>query len=239
MNFNRITLRRPLLVYSALLVVFATALYFLATSPLEEKIAIESDEIQKFHAKTENDLRKISRLPEYRDQATMIDADEPRLHLLLSEDHVVDFIREVEDIAKLTGGRVTISKGDDLEESKKAFSVPAAHATTQKTAATDTSGPETDGFLAGLPEGKTIGFTLTFVGTYPESVNFLHKVGTSPYFLDVLSVSVRPIGRDQNGDSIRSDIFSASVSRAGSVPRAATPTEDEVEAEFAIIVYLE
>lgn len=239
MNLNSLSLRRPLLAYSALLVVFATGLYFFATSPLEEKIAVESDEIQKFHAKTDNDLRKISRLPELRDQAAMIDADAPRLSLLLSEDRVVDFIREVEDIAKSTGGRVTISKGDDLEESRKALSVPVARVLPKETHTTDTSGPEESGFLADLPDGKNIGFTLTFVGTYPESVNFLHKVGTAPYFLDVLSLSIRPIVREREADSVRDDIFSSSVPRVGFVPKVAVSADREVEAEFAIIVYLE
>jgi hypothetical protein len=230
MNVRLTKFERPLLLYATALAVGTVVLFLLATKPLKEKIVAENDEIQKFYAKTENDQQKISQLPEFRNQSVMIDNDEPKLRLALPESRVVDFIREVEGIAKSTGGAVTIAKGESLEEIRKAMvPVPVS-------AADGTGTKETFDLLKGLPEGKTIGLTLTFSGVYADAVDFLHKVDTAPYFLDVLSLEIRPIDAEQDSGTVRTDVFSAS-----GTPTVVkkTPLNPKVEAILSIIVYLE
>ncbi len=231
MNVRMTRFERPLLLYATTLVVGSVVLFFLATKPLKEKIVAENDEIQKFYAKTENDQRKISRLPEFRNQSVMIGNDESKLRLMLPESRVVDFIREVEGIAKFTRGTVTIAKGDSLEEIRKATA----------------SAPEGDGKsdgkvgfdpLKGLPDGKTIGLTLTFSGAYADAVDFLHKVDTSPYFLDVLFLEIRPIEAERDSGAIRTDVFSAFGTRIPTVVKK-TPSDRKVEVVLSIVVYLE
>ncbi|NTV55128.1 MAG: hypothetical protein HGA16_01350 [Candidatus Moranbacteria bacterium] len=233
MNVRLTKFERPLLLYAAALAVATIALFFIATKPLKEKIVAENDEIQKFYAKTENDQQKISQLPEFRNQSVMIGNDESKLRLMLPEGRVVDFIREVEGIAKSTGGTVTIAKGDSLEEIRKAM-VPAP-------ASTGDGKPQgkTDlDLLKGLPDGKTIGLTLTFSGAYADAVDFLHKVDTSPYFLDVLSLEIRPIDVEQDSGIVRTDVFSVSGTGTSTVVKK-TPSNPKVEAVLSIVVYLE
>ncbi|NTV55103.1 MAG: hypothetical protein HGA16_01220 [Candidatus Moranbacteria bacterium] len=231
MNVRLTKFERPLLLYSAALAVGTVALFFLATKPLKEKIVAENDEIQKFYAKTENDQRKISRLPEFRNQSVMIGNDESKLRLMLSESRVVDFIRDVEGIAKSTGGTVTIAKGDSLEEIRKA-TAPAQTGSGKGDKKNDFD------LLKGLPDGKTMGLTLTFSGAYADAVDFLHKVDTSPYFLDVLSLEIRPIDAEQDFGTVRTDVFSTSETVAGNVEKK--PSSDpKVEAVLSIVVYLE
>lgn len=242
MNVRPIKFDRPLLVCAVALAVASVALLFVATKPLREKITVENDEIQKFYAKTENDQRKISRLLEFRDQSVMIANDEAKLKLLLPENRIVDFIRNVEEIAKSTGGTVTIAKGSDLVEARKVIVVSSAQSggTDDEGKVKKTEkGKKVDGLLNKLPDGKTIGLTLTFTGRYADSVNFLHKVDSSPYFLDVFSMKIRPIGSDGGSGSVRSDMFA--VPESGSTPASAESVESDpkVEAECSIVVYLE
>lgn len=241
MNPNLSKLNRPLLLYSAVLAVVAVFLFLFATGPLREKIVAENEEIQKIYARVENDQRKISHLSEFRDQSVSIAGDGEKLRLLLPEDRVVDFIREAEGNAKAAGGTVVISKGNNLEESRKAASIIAASQIKTADGTTDDRQKGT-GLLKKFPDGRTLGLTLTFSGKYPDAVDFLHKIETAPYFLDVLSMDIRPIDSKQEQDgSVRSDVFSAPVGGSG-VPNGTadgTPAEDTVRAEFDIIVYLE
>lgn len=232
MNVRLTKFERPLLLYTAALVVATVTLFFVATKPLKERIVAENEEIQKFYAKAENDQQKISQLPEFRKLSVMIGNDESKLRLMLSEARVVDFIREVEGIAKSVGGTVAIAKGESLEEIRKAM-VPVS-----VSAADGTGTKETFDLLKALPDGKTIGLTLTFSGAYANAVDFLHKVDASPYFLDVLSLEIRPIDAEQDSRTIRTDVFSAS--RAG-IPMLVkkAPSNPKVEAVLSIVVYLE
>jgi hypothetical protein len=237
MNARFTRLNRPLLAYAIVMVSGAVALIFFATAPLKGKIVTENDEIQKFYAKAENDQRKISRLPEFQDQTTVIEGDESKLRLLLPEERDVDFIREVEGIAKSTGGTVVIAKGTDLTEARKAVVKKTPASPETATAPTAETPPQSVGLLDGLPDGKTIGFSLTFTGSYADAVDFLHKVDSSPYFLSVLSLDIKPLEPDAGSNSARADMFTVSAVGAKVDPKPVPPSEPKVEAEFSVIVY--
>lgn len=224
-GMERMSMRRPMLISSIMVAAVSVTAFVLVAGPLHGRIVAENDEIQKSNAKVENDRRSVSRLPEYREQSAVIDADSPELRLLLPEDKVVDFIRETESVAKGVGGSVAISKGKDLGEISKQ-TAPSGAAKESGTA----SGA---GLLKTLPEGKTLGLTLTFSGEYPDAVAFLHKVETSSYYLDVLSVDIRPA--ELSRDSARSDMFSAGI------PEGVSPASvsGSVQAVFEIVIYLE
>ncbi len=239
MNMKFPKMSRPVILYSVLFVAGAVILLFVATAPLRDLIVAENEGIQKFYAKTENDQRKISHLSEFHDQSIAIAKDEAKLQLLLPEGRIVDFIRELENAAKLTGGTVVISKGGNLEESRKAASVVAASAIKTADGAADNR-QKGMGLLKKLPDGKTLGLTLTFSGKYSDSVNFLHKIETAPYFLNVLSLDIRPIVLSQDSGAIRSDVFATPIGRVKAVnPAVPATVEDTVKAEFDIIVYLQ
>ncbi|MEI7749669.1 MAG: hypothetical protein WCJ25_01555 [Candidatus Moraniibacteriota bacterium] len=226
---------------SGALVLASVSLLFFAVSPLRERISSENIEVQKFNAKNENDLRKISNLPEYRSQSVAISEDIKKIKLLLPADRVVDFIREMEDISKTTGGTVSITKGNDLTESRKSFggsTAATARSSSASTSATGSGGTVDVGFLNKLPDGKTLGLTLTFSGTYAESVNYLHKVETAPYFLSILSFDIRPTARDTSQVPGRSDLFSAPSGGVNPTVTAGS-AQDSVDAVFSIVVYLE
>ncbi|HWQ59669.1 MAG TPA: hypothetical protein VN420_00785 [Candidatus Fimivivens sp.] len=238
---------RPLPLYAALLAFVAVALFLFAARPLRERIASENEGIQKLHANAENEQRKISDLPKYRAQAEEIIGEETRLRLLLPADRIVDFIRGVEDVAKGVGGTVIITQGKDLAEIRKSMPATAGEpvgtadtteGSTQSVGGTAEKGRSGTGLVSGLQDGRTLGLTLQFSGPYSDAVVFLHKVETMPYFLDVLSVNIRPVSGNSNVMSSRSDLFTSAVS-SPSVQRKIAVSADAVDAEFSIIVYLE
>jgi hypothetical protein len=239
MNTHLIKFERPLLFFAATLIVGSVILFFVATAPIKEKIIAENDEIQKFYARTENDQQKISQLSEFRNQSVIIGNDESKLRLLLPENRVVDFIREVEGIAKSVGGVVTIAKGNNLEEIKK---VPALAPVSDVGNAAPMTGTQeekpVESLTNGLPEGKTIGFTLTFSGDYADAVNFLHKVDSSPYYLDVISMEIRPIEEEKELGVVRTDVFADSGSGGVMVVKR-NPSSPKVREMLSIVVYLE
>jgi|GEM_PF-879566 len=241
MNLSLPKLNRPLLLAAALLIVAAVLLFSFATGALRDRIVEENAQIQKIHAKRENDRRKVSRLPDFQKQAAEADRDGSKLRLLLPEDRVVDFIREVESVARSAGGTVSIAKGDDLDAAKKAAAAAAAkNKSATDTTTTSPAQQDGSGLLGGLPNGKTLGLTLTFSGKYPDAVNFLHKVETAPYFLNVLSMNIRPVDSQQDRSVVRPDVFSAPTDGTKTTTPTATdtPSADTVKAEFDIVVYL-
>lgn len=227
------TLLKNHFVYAVLVFISAFAALFLVILPLHERIRAEGDEIQKILAKTENSERKISRLPEFESQYAIIRESEDRIRLMLSEDRVVDFIREIEALAGKTGGEVTIAQG-----AAQAPAPAKAAASKEKDGADDSVPTKPKTIEESLPWEKSLRLKIRFSGAYAETVNFLHKVETLPYRLDVLSVDFRPAPEDERRFSVEGDLFSASPTETAAEP-VPPPSELLVNASFEIAVYLE
>lgn len=226
---------RCLCVPTAIIIIAAVALFVFVAAPFRERIAEESDSVQKIHAKIEHADRKISRLPELETQFSIVKDDERKISRVLSESQAVDFIEEVEAIAKSLDGEVLIAQGSAAESVKKK---PAPKGTdedvTKKVSEVKT-------IANGLSWEKRLPLKVEFSGEYAKSVNFLHKIETMSYRLDVISITMRPLVPEtdvrQGGD-----VFVA-VPVEGSEPSVSpVPTEPEkplVSAEFDVIVYIE
>ncbi len=238
MNLSFLKKNQYILPISVALVAIGVLVLLFVALPFRDTIVSENAAIQQFNAKAESDQRRISSLREYRNQSAMVASDSPKLSLLLPEDKVVDFIRETEAIVKTTGGAVVIGKGNNLDDARKASS--GATKTGNQIKGAD--------LLNGLPDGKTIGFTLTFTGTYVEAADYLHKIETSPYYLSVLSIDIRPTTPSQGvpgrlnmfsvpvvGSTLTSSSAPTSISTSALI---STPA-NIVDAVFSLIVYLQ
>ncbi len=227
------TLLKNHFTYAVLVFIAAFAVLFLVILPLHQRIRAEGDEIQKILAKTENSERKISRLPEFESQYAIIRESEDRIRLMLSENRVVDFIREIETLAGKTGGEVTIAQG------AAPAPAPAKAAAPKDKDGADASVPAKPKTIEeSLPWEKSLRLKIRFSGAYAEAANFLHKVETMPYRLDVLSVDFRPAPEDERRSDVAGDLFSASSSETATEPDSSA--EDlRVNASFEIAVYLE
>lgn len=227
------------LMYSVVIFLAVFATLFFVILPLHQKIGAEGDEIQKVLAKTENSERKISRLPEFESQYETIRSGENRIRLLLSEDRAVDFIREIEILAEGTGGDVTIAQGASPEAAKKK-AAPAKEKDGDDAPAK--AEPKTIG--ESLPWEKSLRLKVRFTGTYPDAANFLHKIETMPYRLDVLAVDIRPVPDEEKRKVGVVEVPVAPASEPGSEPvpaasPAPVPAEFPVDASFEVAVYLQ
>lgn len=229
------SLLKCLCVPTVITIVVSVALFVFVAVPFRERIAEESDSVQKIHAKIEHADRKISRLPELETQFSIVKEDERKISRVLSEAQTVDFIEEVEAIAKSLGGEVSISQGPAVELAKK----KQAPKTTDEDAAKKM--PEVKTITSGLSWEKRLPLKVKFSGEYVKAVNFLHRIETMSYRLDVVSIGIRPLVPEtdvrQGGD-----VFVA-VPAEGSEP-SVLPVSIEVEkpsvsAEFDVVVYIE
>ncbi|NTW14123.1 MAG: hypothetical protein HGA31_03780 [Candidatus Moranbacteria bacterium] len=223
------SLIRCLYVRTGVTVVATVSLIVLAAFPLQRKISLESEEIQKDYAKTENDQKRILELPVLRSKYQKISNESDKTGTILPESQVVELIKNLEETARETGGEIVVSQGMDLAARKKAAPTPDA-ATGQKTSGDNR-------IVDQMAEGKTLGLSVIFSGRYSDAVNFLHKVETMPYFLDVLSIDFRPA---DTGAGERGSLFSANPTPVTSVGSTSTvPTTTSVKATFELIVYLQ
>lgn len=223
----------------AVFLLMAGVIYFVIF-PLQKKIQLESDEIQKVLAKNENTKRRIAELPRLKNEYQRIIEGESTIRLLLSEGRIVDFIREIESLAAENNGSVRITQGAAGDAAQKKPASPA-----DKKTAADTAAPPKKNLGETLSWEKTMRLSVKFTGAYPDAINFLHKIETLPYRLDVWSIAFRPVPKDQDKNKISSDIFTSSSSggeegSGGSPPSLqAEPEPHLIDGTFEIVIYLE
>jgi hypothetical protein len=217
---------------TALVVVVSVALFIFVATPLRAKIAEESDAIQKIHAKIEHADRKISRLPEIETQFSTLKEDERKMSRILSEAQAVDFIEEIEEIAKSLGGEVSITQGSAMESVKKKPTPKSEEGNVEKKV------PESKTIAGGLSWEKRLALKVEFLGEYSKSVSFLHRVETMSYRLDVISISMRP-SVPENDLQRSGDVFAMAQTEGLEPPTPVEPEKPLVSAAFDVVVYIE
>lgn len=210
-------------IVKTVVVLSATAgLVVFAALPIHRQISREHADIQGAYAKMENSQKRVLRLPELREQYEKISESQGRGPSLLPESGIVDLIESLETLAVSTGGELSVSQGNDLEAVRKSA----------------TKGKQSDQQASGrriaddLPDGRTLGLTVSYVGRYAGIADFFRRLETVPYFLDVVSVDIRP-GASEVAD--RSGVFTDSES----VKPADAGPDRSVRAVISLVVYLE
>lgn len=223
----------------SVLLLMGGVIYFVIF-PLQKKIQLESDEIQKVLAKNENTKRRIAELPRLKAEYQKIIDGESSIRLLLSEGRIVDFIREIESLAAENEGSVRITQGTIGDAAQKKTAAPV-----DKKAATDTAASQKKNLGDALSWEKTMRLSVKFTGAYPDTINFLHKIETLPYRLDILSIAFRPVPKDKDKNSGSSDIFTPSSvgdePGLGEAPLSLQPEAEKnlIDGTFEIVIYLE
>ena len=217
------------------------ALFYYGVLGLHGKIAEERDNIEKLRAQEENAAKKIQRLPEFQAQADLIDKQMLPLVSMLSEAKVVDFIKHIEELASQTGNTVVITQS--AVQKKAALPAPV------KVDAADTAAPVpaakvSTAIADNLPWDSDLRLNLSVTGPYPKVIQFLHKIETLPYELDVLSTEIKgsndASGRSKAGASPFIPAPAVSASDPASQPADAVsidPTPSEVTGTFEVAVY--
>lgn len=224
------------------LFIFMALLLWLAIFPIRSFLHERMDDIQKFYTSRENRDRQIAQLPDLSKQFEMITADENTLHILLAEEHIVEFVKTLERLAEETKVEIEIISKDNgaPTDVKK---------TVQKQTATNAENEKKDkSILGNLPFDRYLHLGITVRGGYSDIIFFLHRMETLPFGLDVVGMELRT--EDKEGGSQRT------VSDAGVNPFLLTPTgenavplseetkkesvqQNRLEATFDTVVYIE
>lgn len=224
MIMNTPSIFKCLCVYTVGVLFLIVAGFFLVVLPLQGRIQSENGEIQKFEVKVKNTDRKLDHLSEFESQFETASEGEHALHMLVPEQDVVYLIEKIEATAKDEGGVVVISQNNSATKTQQSTSKNGTAASIENS----------------LPWKKALWLNVRFTGGYVDAVNFLHKVETLPYGLDVISVEIRPALPGStpsrgSGDSI----FMSAQTGSEPAPQEEAPSTPEVDASFTVAVYLE
>lgn len=218
--------------------------------PFQRFIIEKADGIQEYYTTRESREQQMRRLPELQGQFESIQADEPILAILLSEDKVVDFVKTLEQLAEETKVQITIrSNGSTAIEDKKTVKAPAKKSTAP---VTDGAAPEKEAkavpsLIETLPMDRYLHVNVIVEGEYREIVTFLHKMETLPLGLDVIGVSMK-LRTDEKEQAARPDnpgrnpflILSGNDAALPAAPEAAPEAAPagSLEATFDTVIYL-
>lgn len=215
---------------------------------LRQNIQTKMDHLQGLDVLSENQYREMASLPELESQYQFIRGNEDALNgVILTKDHLVEFIQILEKIAVEKNVEIKIASQDNtLLESKI---TPSAE--TKKSSSPASSGDENKpsvqspkketGILGTLPLPNRLRLTITVIGTYPDVVSYLHAMETLPFALDVIGVHLSE--HVETGDRIPPDTgvnpFTPSPGTPESTPAPAPPPRPlRLDGNFDTVVYL-
>lgn len=150
-----------------------------ATVFLAKKIHTALDTQERIKLEREIQKEQIENLPELAKLHAAILEKEQYFTLLYSEDRLVEVIQNIEEIAKGEGITLTITQ--------KEVSQKKASQTEDSKSADKKSEEKPKTLEESLPYEKHVRLELKANGSYVAIRNFLHKLETAPYALDVLS----------------------------------------------------
>lgn len=228
---------------------------WLAIFPIKRAISEKMDDTQKFYTSRENRNRQINKLPELEGQFQVIQADEKSLDILLKEDHIVDFVKTLEDLARETNTEISIAskEGNAIIEKKAVIDKSQTKDVTEG----DSSAPvavdkkKATGILDTLPFDRYLHLSVSVVGEYADIVNFLHKMETLPFALDIVGMEVHfkdseaeqsslpPITSGSGINPFLSPPSSEGVPVTEVVPVVVPEKKHALEAIFDTVVYVD
>ncbi len=244
MNFSTITKNTSFSTLTLLAVI--GAVFHFGILKLHTKIADERDSIEKLRAQEENAAKKIQRLPEFQTRADLIDRQDLPLVSILSESKVVDFIKHIEELAVQTGNTVVITQSAIQKKNVPVVSVTAKDsADTTTPAAAASAAKKSAAIEDNLPFDTDLRLNLSVTGPYPKVIQFLHKIETLPYELDVISMEIKRStdanGRAKGGVNPFEPVIPSSAPVPGDVVPAdlgsSGPIPSEVTGIFEVAVY--
>ncbi|MFZ2187179.1 MAG: hypothetical protein WAV46_00925 [Candidatus Moraniibacteriota bacterium] len=236
------------LIHLLVLFVAIGGIILFAILPINQSLDAKMRGIQEFYADQENQKKQVSRLPELKDQYTVIVENEPVLHILITEDQIVDFIKTLEGLADDMDVQMTITSKDNgrIIESKK-IPVKAVSVTdddTNASASTASTKPQAVNIVDDVPFNRYLRLNIKAEGQYADIVAFLRKIETLPIGLDVVGVEIKTIDVSANKNAAPpvttnnpfAFLGDGSVVSRGGV--SSITEKNALEATFDILVYV-
>lgn len=240
---------KPWIVQGVLILSIALVSWF-GIRPLYNIIRSEMDEIQKVNVLQEHRGNQLKKLPELERQYEFIQSNGDRLDILISKDELVGFIRTLEDLAEREQVRIEITAKDNtLLESK---TTPLVDPKTNKKGVADdndtaASSREKDkkdtaksvtGIMGDIAFKKYIRLAVTVVAPYQSMLNYLHKLETLPYALDVVGITAKEYIADTVIDPTKHQVVAGESQAEANAPGSSSPQPVMLETTFEVAVYI-
>ncbi|MEP7162951.1 MAG: hypothetical protein ABI747_04310, partial [Candidatus Moraniibacteriota bacterium] len=186
---------KPLVIQLSLFVLIGGIAWF-GIGYLNEGIQEKKDRVQELGVLSENRYKQMNKLPDLRVQHEFILENEKALDIILTKERLVEFIRVLERLASEGNVEIVmVSRDNALLESKTTVVAPSLKKETPKPVSDEdpvSKKPveKETGILSELPLPDYLRLTLTVTGAYPAVIEYLHRVETLPYALDVVGVTL-------------------------------------------------
>lgn len=190
-NMKKYTHYLVFLILNLLIAVSVFALYF-----LYQKIENALNTQERIKLEQEIQAQQIKNLPQLASRYQKILDNEQYFTLLYSEDKVVDIIKDIERLAKEQSVTLTITQKEIPVQKAAKADAKADGGEANKT----TEAPRQ--LVDTLPYEKNIRLELRAKGKYLAIRNFLHKLETAPYALDVLSIEGNIAPKEDENTSV-------------------------------------
>jgi Tfp pilus assembly protein PilO len=161
--------------------------------PFHTYIKDKADAIQEYYAFRENRERQIKKLPDLEKQYEHIVAKEETIHILTSEDEIVDFVKTLEQLGEETGVHIEIQSKDSkgIVEKQKPTKVARKEGEADAPEEATAKKKQQPKIIDSLPYDRYLPISVVVIGEYESIVTFLHKMETLPYGLDVIGMKVQ------------------------------------------------
>lgn len=164
--------------------------YWFGIRSLNSVIGNKQENIQKSIAIRENRERQLGKLSEYESQYNRILEEEEKLGVFTEKEHMIDFIKQLEALAKEKGVKIVI-EAREAPPVTKAPVKPAADAEKAAEAGgaekVDTKKKDTS-IIGNLPTQEYTRLALRVSGETKKVIEYLHLVETLPVALDVIAL---------------------------------------------------
>jgi hypothetical protein len=183
------------------------ALYFILS-----KTQSTLDEIEKQELEKQIQEEQIKNLPNLEATHNKITSEEGRLTLVYTEEQVVEVIRNIEAIAKTESITLAIAQ-QKVEEKTKTLKKEASD---DKKNESKEGEKESEVLTEKLPFEKSVRLEIRAKGKYQSIRNFIHKIETAPYALDVLSVDGSVAPEEESGKQV--NVVKSTTSQSSDSP---------------------
>lgn len=160
-----------------------------------------ADELQEQQTLNEYRTTQLGLLDNLATQNNFIIEESPRLDLVINKDQIIDFIRMLEAQAKLAAVEVSIASQDNaLLESKVTLPIKVESQKKNDATADPEEKPKPQsakdkkkesGLAGDLVFPDYLRLTLTVIGPYTQIIEYLRRVETAPFALDILGLEMR------------------------------------------------
>lgn len=197
-----------------------------AVVPFVEKIKERSDDVQERIINNKINETRVEEIPDMERTLEDYKKNSQALDVILGTEDEVDFIKQMELIADITGNKIILSVGDNNVEKNS----------------DRTSSDEEKPIKDNLKYKNYISMDINLKGSYSGLVNFVNKLENTSYYVNVISIRSKKAKESttfKSNDQTSSYVFSAVPSQ--DVTPQSEPVRDEkdlLESFIKVVIYI-